>query len=247
MSGPDAPVAGDDVDGTATATATATDTDTDTDTADSPATPAEGWVERTAADGAGAFWRDATGTWRYRLDGVEVPGATDVTLGDLFAPPVELRGDAAVRVVPRAWASRHPDHPLAWAFEHAELGARDAIEVPDALWQERAGRVVAMAAPDLHPHNLIGVDGVAAVAGVSEATVRSYLARAQMPPPVHRVGGSPVWSRPVVERWLRARQGQKRRSAAVAALVGEAEDAVQEHRDAGDHHPEAEGDAGERE
>lgn len=162
-------------------------------------------AERTAQDGGGAFWRDAAGVWRYRFDDEVVPGAADLTLGELFDPPWAERDGEAVRVVPRAWASRHPDHPLAWVFEHATLGGREPIAVPAAAWAARADEVVAMAAPDLHLHNLIGIDGVAAVAAVSEGTVRAYVARGQMPPPIARFGGSPVWSRPLVERWLRER------------------------------------------
>lgn len=170
--------------------------------------PVAALAQRTAVDGDGAYWRDAEGVWRYRDGGDEVPGATDLRLRDLFDPPLEERDGATVRVVPRAWASRNPDHPLAWVFEHAELGTREPIVVLLEEWASHADEVVAMAAPDLHPHNLVGVDGVAALAGVSAATVRAYLTRRQMPAPAGRVGGSPVWPRAVIERWLRTRRAR---------------------------------------
>lgn len=170
------------------------------------AAPAAGLAGRTAVDGDGAYWRDADGTWRYRDGGDPVPGATDLCLEDLFDPPVEMRDGHEVRVVPRPWASRRPDHPLAWVFEHAELGARAAIPVPEPAWAARATTVVAMAAPELHPHNLFGVDAVAALVGVTPATVRAYLARGQMPAPTGRIGGSPVWPRPLIDRWLPTRR-----------------------------------------
>lgn len=84
--------------------------------------------------------RDADGVWRYRDGGDEVPGATDLRLRDLFDPPVEERDGTPVRVVPRAWASRNPDHPLAWVFEHAELGTREPIVVPLDEWASHTGR-----------------------------------------------------------------------------------------------------------
>src|SRR4051794_21816452 len=75
-----------------------------------------------AVGGWAGYRRDPDGRWRRAVDGVEVTGAGDVTLGELFDPPLGEHDGAPVRLVPRAWASRHPDHPLAWAFEHADLG-----------------------------------------------------------------------------------------------------------------------------
>lgn len=154
-----------------------------------------------ASEGGGAYERGADGAWRRGVDGAPVPGAGDLTLGDLFDPPRTEIAGRPVRLVPRAWASRHPDHPLAWTFEHADLGGRGPIPVPAAAWDERAGVVVAMHAAALHPWNLVGVDGVAALLGVREATVRAYLARRQMPEPLVRLGRAPVWSREQIEAW----------------------------------------------
>jgi len=173
--------------------------------------PPEPTGERTAIDGGGAFWRDGAGVWRYAQGGDAVPGAHDLTLGELFDPPVRVvAGDdgaaSAERLVPRSWARRSAGHPLTWVYDFATLGGREDIAVPEVTWAERASTVVAMAAPELHPHNLQGIDAVAGLLGVTPSTVRSYLARDQMPEPIARLGRAPVWSRPVIERWLPSRR-----------------------------------------
>jgi predicted DNA-binding transcriptional regulator AlpA len=78
-----------------------------------------------------------------------------------------------------------------------------------------------MAAPELHPHHLIGIDDVAARLDVTRATVRSYLARGQMPAPVVRIGGSPVWSGPLIDRWVATRRRRGAGSGVAAALRNE--------------------------
>jgi len=173
--------------------------------------PIDAAAERTATDGGAAYWRDGAGQWRYSGGGDPVPGAQDLRLRDLFDPPAGVVHDEAgearsVRLVPRAWARRTPGHPLTWVYDYAVLGGRDDIAVPAEVWEERAGQVVAMAAPELHPHNLHGVDAVADLLGVTPSAVRSYLARGQIPEPLMRVGGSPLWSRPIIERWLPTRR-----------------------------------------
>lgn len=162
--------------------------------------------DRTATEADGAYWRDPSGTWRYASDDVAVPGATDLLIRDLFDPiAIESEGKP-LRIVPRAWARRHPSHPLAWVFEHAELGGREAIAVPAREWSRRENDIAGMAAPELHPLNLVGIDGVAQLLGVTTASVRAYGARNQMPPPMARIGGSPVWSRLLIERWIPTRR-----------------------------------------
>jgi len=186
-------------------------TDTETETETVPSDPTR--LARRLLDGDGAYARQEDGTWIDTLSGDAVPGATDIALRDLYDPPVETQAGATVRLIPRAWASRHPDHPLAWIFAYADLadlGGRDDVAIPVTVWEERAADVVAMSAPELHHYQLIGVDGVAAHLGVTRATVRSYLARRQMPPPVARLGGSPVWPRPRIDRWMRSRRGAPR-------------------------------------
>jgi predicted DNA-binding transcriptional regulator AlpA len=157
---------------------------------------------RVVTDGNGTYRRDPDGVWRYVIDGTEVPGAADLTLAQLYAPAL-VDGD---RLIVRDWVKATPGHPLLWVLEHADpTSPRAPVRVPDELWGERAGQVVAMVAPELHPTQLIGMDELAERAGLARATVRSHLHRNTLPPPVARIAGSPAWSRPVVERWLAGR------------------------------------------
>lgn len=49
---------------------------------------------------------------------------------------------------------------------------------------------------------------VSALAGVAPSTWSSYVARGQAPEPDHHAGKTPLWSRKVVELWLRKRAGR---------------------------------------
>ncbi|MCU0268339.1 MAG: helix-turn-helix domain-containing protein [Acidimicrobiales bacterium] len=169
-------------------------------------------AERVLLDGSGAYRRDLDGVWRYTADGTAVPGAVDVVLGDLYDPATtEDPNGRPVRVVPRAWILRRPGHPLLWVLDHAEPGVRRApVLVPVEAWEERVAQPVGLLAPELHPSQLLGIDDVAALLDVTASTVRAYLTRNQLPPPVAKVGGSPVWSRPVVERWASGRRTRRR-------------------------------------
>jgi len=60
-----------------------------------------------------------------------------------------------------------------------------------------------------------GLMDVAAVAerlGVTPGTVRSYVARHQMPEPYARFGRSPVWREADIEAWIASRPGQGNRT-----------------------------------
>ncbi|MBA3293940.1 MAG: helix-turn-helix domain-containing protein [Geodermatophilaceae bacterium] len=48
---------------------------------------------------------------------------------------------------------------------------------------------------------------VAALAGVSEATLRKYASQGRLPPPDVRVGRTPGWTEASIRRWLSARPG----------------------------------------
>ena len=170
-------------------------------------------------DGGGTYRRDETGTWRYTVGGDVVPGARDLRLGETYRPEHDLDGDGR-RIVPRHWVGLRPGHPLAWVRGYGELGTREPYLVPDDEWEAHADDIIGMLAPELHPARLVGVDEVASIAGISEVTVRAYVHRKQMPQPVTRVGGSPVWSRPVIERWLRRRSRARRGPAEIGAGSG---------------------------
>ena len=55
------------------------------------------------------------------------------------------------------------------------------------------------------PHGLVDVAELAALAGVKQSTLRSYLARGYTPRPVAHYGSSPVWDRRTAEAWARTR------------------------------------------
>lgn len=160
-------------------------------------------------DGNGNYVRDTDGRWYYERGRDPVPGGHDLLLGDVYPAPERGTGRRAVRRVPRRWLRRRSGHPLAWVLELVENQPRvdaggevdDAVEVSTSVWLRHAGDVVGMVAPELHPSALLGVADVAELIGVSPATVRAYLHRRQMPPPVTRVGDTPMWSRPIIERW----------------------------------------------
>ncbi len=170
-------------------------------------------------DGGGTYRRDEAGVWRYTVGGEPVPGARDLRLGELYDPEAHP-DDPGLRVVPRHWVGLRPGHPLAWAAAYGELGTRTPFLVPADEWSSHVENVVGMLAPELHPSRLLAIDEVASIAGISEVTVRAYVHRRQMPQPVARVGGSPVWSRPVIEQWLRGRRRGRRSAAEVGAATG---------------------------
>ena len=170
-------------------------------------------------DGGGTYRRDEAGVWRYTVGGEPVPGARDLRLGELYDPEAHP-DDPTLRVVPRHWVGLRPGHPLAWAMAYGELGTRTPFLVPADEWSSHVDNVVGMLAPELHPSRLLAIDEVASIAGISEVTVRAYVHRRQMPQPVSRVGGSPVWSRPVIEQWLRGRRRGRRSAAEVGAATG---------------------------
>lgn len=57
------------------------------------------------------------------------------------------------------------------------------------------------------PDQLTTAD-VAALLGVTPATVRSYAARGDMPPPDGHLGRTPWWKPRTIEQWRKQRPGQ---------------------------------------
>lgn len=165
--------------------------------------------------GNGAYVRGTDGVWRY-VDGGQVPGATDLTLADLLP----LTGTADDR----------PHRRLVTREDLArlrELGAGiEALLVrrtdPEEL---RCGDVVVgMSAPELHPMAMLTVRDIAELAGISKATVDSYRYRGSLPEPQVVRGRTPLWSRPVVQRWLDARVGGTFNGSRSAGTVAEGAD-----------------------
>lgn len=166
------------------------------------------------------YYRDHRGRWRYVATGERVPGAADITLARLYGNP--RRGSASMEV-PTAVA--RSEEELLWCLDvGAELGFASVpratgrrgrrgrtisvLLVPRAEWQKRAKEPLGMTAPELAPDRLLDLEAVARATGVERATMRAYLARGQGPEPVAYLGGSPMFTRPVVRHWSEARPGQ---------------------------------------
>lgn len=154
------------------------------------------------------YERDEFGVWRYRW-GDPVPGARDLTLADLLA--IHTSDIAATRELGRA--------ELEWL-----AGERD--DIGEVLVQQHGDRapttgdlVVGMAAPELHVQLMLTVADVAELAHVSKATIDSYRSRGTLPEPQVQRGRTPLWSRPVIKRWLATRPGAAADTARREALA----------------------------
>lgn len=154
------------------------------------------------------YERDEFGVWRYRW-GDPVPGARDLTLADLLA--IHTSDIAATRELGQA--------ELEWL-----AGERD--DIGEVLVQQHGDRtpttgdlVVGMAAPELHVQLMLTVADVAELAHVSKATIDSYRSRGTLPEPQVQRGRTPLWSRPVIKRWLATRPGAAADTARREALA----------------------------
>jgi hypothetical protein len=69
--------------------------------------------------------------------------------------------------------------------------------------------VVTLTAPELSGDALVGIAGLAKVAGMAPSTLRAYMSRGQgeVPAPQAIVAGRLMWSRPVAEEWAERRAG----------------------------------------
>jgi predicted DNA-binding transcriptional regulator AlpA len=154
------------------------------------------------------YVRDAVGVWCYEW-GPPVPGAQDLTALNAYGfAEVQTEKGPAIAVPTSVW---NEDRDLNWCgiFWDQRQGG-DTIFVPLASWQAR-DEVVSMYAPELSPRLLVDTDGVAKMAGRSSRTISNYLARGSMPAPVARLGGSPVWPKPLIRHWLETRPGKRGR------------------------------------
>ena len=141
------------------------------------------------------------GIWRYPW-GDAVPGATDLTLGDLIR--IDSRCDCAEAV--------RTFRPLS----EAERGwlSGDASMVDQVMFRRRPGYrphagdlIISLMAPELHPMAMLTVGDIAEAADVSKATIDSYRYRGYLPEPQAARGRTPLWARPIVIHWLATRPG----------------------------------------
>ncbi|MBS3940632.1 MAG: hypothetical protein KG028_06690 [Actinobacteria bacterium] len=144
------------------------------------------------------YTRDATGVWCYPW-GDAVPGATDLSLSDIFAIHLGPEDHVPIRTLSR--------DEIAWV-----KGER--VDPANVLLRRTSGRaagigdlVVGMLAPELHVLTMLTVADVSGLAGVSKATIDSYRYRGYLPQPQATRGRTPLWSRPIIRYWLDNRPG----------------------------------------
>jgi hypothetical protein len=125
----------------------------------------------------GRFVREAPDAWVYgpadpRLEGIRVPGARDVTLGDAVPPDLERAKSLVGYVFFReSVVAREPD--LAWlgasgsTAPDSHPAVAGYLGVPVDEWEPREGEVVGMRAPEL-------ADGFERDVAVAEREVRAW-------------------------------------------------------------------------
>lgn len=142
------------------------------------------------------YLRDLNGVWRYAWK-ARVPRAVDLTPARL----VQARQHNDVVAVP-VWALRGPLEPLSErATTVGEWGYIDA-----ALWHICRARPLGVIAPELSPEMMLDLQGLAALLGYLPGTVRNMHSKGALPEPQRVLGRTPLWSRPIIERWLRRDQ-----------------------------------------
>jgi hypothetical protein len=161
---------------------------------------------------AAGYRVDKRGALRRDCDGAVVPGAVPVTLERCWK---FTRTQTAVLVPDLATA--HPE--LAWAqqfplVESVQLSVVwvAAREVPNSQWESRCRTPYDYVAPELAANRLLSISDIASLVGVTRQTISTYAARGLFPEAQYRVGGSPVWSAPVVHHWFATRPGQGRQA-----------------------------------
>lgn len=148
----------------------------------------------------GTYLRDEQ-AWRYPW-GNPVPGARDLTLGDVMTIDGDAEGAAAIELFrPLTAAERRWLEGDASAISQVPLRSRNGHRphIGDVI--------IGMHAPELHPMTMMTVGDIAAAAGITKATVDSYRYRGYLPEPQVVRGRTPLWARPIVRYWMATRPG----------------------------------------
>ena len=168
----------------------------------------------------GVYVRDADGTWRYGATGLPVPGATDVTLADRV--PAVVVGSSTHGAV---WVSRSlaltdvrmrellgqldapaGSFPLPHPVDGLPADTPSVMILPVEFWNNHAGEVVDINAPELHPSAVLVIEDTARAVGLTPESLMEYVRRGVFPQPPVRLGRTPAWPRPVVQQWLANRR-----------------------------------------
>ena len=138
----------------------------------------------------GVYQRTADGQWLYPW-GDPVPGATDLTVGDVLRLGLVEAHEA-------------PSADLGATLDEDDLVDHDVQAAGDG---DDTGRVVGMQAPELHVRAMLTISDIAEMVGVAPDTIAAYRYRGYLPEPQAVIGRTPVWSRPVIRHWLQTRPG----------------------------------------
>ncbi len=143
----------------------------------------------------GVYRRTPQGQWVYPW-GDPVPGARDVTVGDVLRLGlIEAEGEEAMTDL-----GSNLDHDA--MVDHATDGLAEAANLAEAT-----DRVVGLDAPELHVRAMLTISDIAEMVGVAPDTIAAYRYRGYLPEPQAVIGRTPVWSRPVIRYWLQTRPG----------------------------------------
>ena len=143
----------------------------------------------------GVYRRTQDGQWLYPW-GEPVPGATDLTVGDVLRLGL-AEGSNGVAV------EDLPDHLHTDALVDHDVESLAAAGDP----ADFADRVIGMSAPELHVRAMVTISDIAEMVDVAPDTIAAYRYRGYLPEPQAVIGRTPVWSRPVIQHWLQTRPG----------------------------------------
>lgn len=75
------------------------------------------------------------------------------------------------------------------------------------------GPRIVMSAPELHPDALLDTAAAASYWGCTRGSWRQFVVRGSAPQPVVHIGGSPCWTREVIDHWRAAHPVKRGRPA----------------------------------
>lgn len=139
------------------------------------------------------YTRDEHGVWRYPW-GEEVPGAQDLTLE--LAQRLGL-AEVAIDGQP------HTDGDGSGAPGSAPPTSSPVTVTPP----DGTDVVIGLLAPELSAALMLTVADIGEAAGVTKATIDSYRHRGYLPDPQVVRARTPLWTRPIIRRWLEERPG----------------------------------------
>ncbi len=149
----------------------------------------------------GGSYARIDGVWRYQW-GAEVPGATDLTFGDVLAIDSQcVCVETVLAFRPLTPAERR------WLAGESALSEQVLVRRRPGYQPHAGDLIIGLLAPELHPLTMLTVGQIADAAEVSKATIDSYRYRGYLPEPQATRGRTPLWARPIVRHWLATRPG----------------------------------------